>query len=54
LPATRARLAIGDDAVTSDASATAITPSTVPVEHMGSDPPPPEALKSMMQEARAA
>jgi len=51
----RAWLAIGDDAVTSDASATAIALSTVPVEHMGSDPPlPPEALKSMMQEARAA
>jgi len=50
----RAWLAIGDDAVTSDpnASMAQVLPA---VEHIGSDPPlPPEALKSMMTQARAA
>lgn len=51
----RAWLAIGDDAVTSDASAALAQVSAVQVERMGSDPAlPPEQLKSLMAEARVA
>jgi tetratricopeptide (TPR) repeat protein len=51
----RAWLAIGDDAVTSDLNATMAQVSPMPVERMGSDPAlPPETLKSMMTDARAA
>lgn len=50
----RAWLAIGDDAVTSDVSAS-VAPAAPPIEHIGTDSPlPPEVLKSMMAQARAA
>lgn len=50
----RAWLAIGDDAVTSDASAT-VAATAEPLERIGSDPAlPPEALKSLITDARAA
>ncbi|HVN44810.1 MAG TPA: tetratricopeptide repeat protein [Steroidobacteraceae bacterium] len=50
----RAWLAIGDDAVTSDLSAT--TAGALPaVERLGSDPPlPPEQQRQMLTQARAA
>jgi tetratricopeptide (TPR) repeat protein len=50
----RAWLAIGDDAVTSDFSAT--TAASLPaVEHIGSDPAlPPEQLRPLLADARAA
>ncbi len=51
----RAWLAIGDDAVTSDANAALAQVTAVPVEQIGSDPAlPPEQLKSLMAEARTA
>jgi len=51
----RAWLAIGDDAVTSEVNAAGAPAAAVPVEKIGSDPPlPPEVLKSMMAEVRAA
>jgi tetratricopeptide (TPR) repeat protein len=52
----RAWLAIGDDAVTSDANATTAQVAPVPpVERMGSDAPlPPEELKKLLSDARAA
>jgi hypothetical protein len=51
----RAWLAIGDDAVTSDLNATMAQVTPQPIERIGSDPAlPPETLKSMMAEARAA
>jgi hypothetical protein len=51
----RAWLAIGDDTVTSDATATADQVPLPAVERMGSDPPlPPEQLKKMLVDARAA
>ena len=50
----RAWLAIGDDAVTSDANAPAAA-ALPPVEHIGSDPPlPPELQRQMLTEARKA
>jgi tetratricopeptide (TPR) repeat protein len=51
----RAWLAIGDDAVTSDLNAATAQVAAVPVEKIGSDPAlPPETLKSMLTETRAA
>src|SRR5258708_2914302 len=51
----RAWLAIGDDAVTSDANAALAPGTAAPVEQIGSDPAlPPEQLKSLMAEARTA
>jgi tetratricopeptide (TPR) repeat protein len=51
----RAWLAIGDDAVTSAASAATEQVSLPAVEHMGSDPAlPPEQLQKMLADARAA
>jgi hypothetical protein len=51
----RAWLAIGDDAVTSDAAATTDQVPLPAVERMGSDPPlPPEQLDHMLADARAA
>jgi tetratricopeptide (TPR) repeat protein len=52
----RAWLAIGDDAVTSDLNATfAQVAPTPPVERIGSDAAiPPETLRSLMAQARAA
>ena len=51
----RAWLAIGDDAVTSDAAAATEQVALPAVERMGSDPPlPPEQLKQMLADARAA
>jgi tetratricopeptide (TPR) repeat protein len=50
----RAWLAIGDDAVTSDFSA-ATAASLPPIERIGSDPPlPPEQLRQILADARAA
>ncbi|HKF98221.1 MAG TPA: SPOR domain-containing protein, partial [Steroidobacteraceae bacterium] len=50
----RAWLAIGDDAVTSDASAAAQPPLPA-VEHIGSDPAlPPEQQRQLLTDARAA
>ncbi len=50
----RAWLAIGDDAVTSDANAPAAA-ALPPVEHIGSDPSlPPELQRQMLTEARKA
>jgi SPOR domain len=51
----RAWLAIGDDAVTSDANATIAQVALPPVERMGSDPPlTTEELKKLMTAARTA
>ncbi|HZC85862.1 MAG TPA: SPOR domain-containing protein [Steroidobacteraceae bacterium] len=51
----RAWLAIGDDAVTSDASAATEQVSLPAVERMGSDPAlPPEQLRQMLADARTA
>src|SRR5204863_8306472 len=51
----RAWLAIGDDAVTSDANATVAQVASPPVERMGSDPAlPNEELKKLMAAARTA
>jgi hypothetical protein len=51
----RAWLAIGDDAVTSDASASAGEAPPLPVERIGSDPAlPPEQLHQILADARAA
>ncbi|HEX8783925.1 MAG TPA: SPOR domain-containing protein, partial [Steroidobacteraceae bacterium] len=51
----RAWLAIGDDAVTSDASAATEQVPLPAVERMGSDPAlPPEQLRKMLADARAA
>src|SRR5215472_7681417 len=51
----RAWLAIGDDAVTNDAAAATEQAPLPAVERMGSDPPlPPEQLKKMLADARAA
>ncbi|HEX8783480.1 MAG TPA: SPOR domain-containing protein, partial [Steroidobacteraceae bacterium] len=51
----RAWLAIGDDAVTSDASAATEQVPLPAVERMGSDPAlPPEQLRQMLADARAA
>src|SRR5438105_12934079 len=51
----RAWLAIGDDAVTSDANATVAQVASPPVERMGSDPAlPSEELKRLMAAARTA
>ena len=50
----RAWLAIGDDAVTSDASRPAAA-ALPPVERIGSDPPlPPELQRQMLTDARKA
>ena len=51
----RAWLAIGDDAVTSDASSAAAQPPLPPVEHIGSDAAlPPEQQRQLLADARAA